>query len=236
VSVAIYARVSTDDQSVQQQLDRLRAAAPGATEYVDEAVSGRLVHRPAFDRLQADAAAGRVREVYASRLDRLGRSALAILEFLRRMEEAGVRVVLVDQQIDTSTPTGRVVRTVLAGMAELEADLGRDRTREAMRAIKAGTRPTRSGRPPGRPRKLTAEKEERIRELRWPAAGNGLPWKKIAQVVGLPWGTCAKVKPPSRGEPPRLEKGGQGFREQTAVRLDVMPPNRGGSESPSEVP
>ena len=203
---AIYARVSTEEQSVQQQLDRLRAVAPGAIEYVDESVSGRLSSRPAFDRLITDLIAGRVDETYVVKLDRLGRSASSILEFFRLAEQAGARIVVIDQQIDTSTPVGRMVRTVLAAMAELEADLIRERTREAMAALKAGTRATASGRPVGRPRKVTPEIEARIRELR--AAGTR--WAEIARRVHLPSGTCRKV-PAERGKLPRVENPPAGF-------------------------
>ena len=201
--VAIYARVSTEEQSVQQQLDRLRSAVKFATEYVDEAVSGRLDSRPEFDRLKRDMDAGKVQELYVVKLDRLGRSASSILEFFGRAEKDGVRVVVLDQQIDTSTPVGRLVRTVLAAMAELEADLIRERTREAMAAFKAGTRQTKSGRPVGRPRKVTPEIEERIRSLR----KTGMKWRDIAVRVHLNTGTCRKVGGAVTGESPHVENG-----------------------------
>jgi DNA invertase Pin-like site-specific DNA recombinase len=218
---AVYARVSTGDQSVQQQLDRLRRVAPGAAEYVDHAVSGSLGSRPDFDRLRKDAVAGKVNAVYVVKLDRLGRSAGNILEFFREMGDAGVRVVVLDQQIDTSTPVGRLIRTVLAAMAELEADLTRERTRDAMAEIKAGRRRTRSGLPPGRPRKVTAEVEAKIRELRYPVTGEGLPWKTIAQYVHLPAGTCSKVqRSPSDRKPPS-ENGACGFGEPEGGPTDL---------------
>lgn len=203
---AIYARVSTEDQSVQQQLDRLHKEVGSASEYVDEAVSGRLDSRPEFDRLKRDMAAGKVDELYVVKLDRLGRSASSILEFFARAERDGVRLVVLDQQIDTSTPVGRLVRTVLAAMAELEADLIRERTREAMAALKAGTRQTKTGRPVGRPRKVTPEIEERVRELR----RQGLRWREIAVRVHLPAGTCRKI-PTHEGKQAAVENPLAGF-------------------------
>ena len=225
--VAIYARVSTEEQSVQQQLDRLRSAVKFATEYVDEAVSGRLDSRPEFDRLKRDMDAGKVQELYVVKLDRLGRSASSILEFFGRAEKDGVRVVVLDQQIDTSTPVGRLVRTVLAAMAELEADLIRERTREAMAALKAGTRQTKSGRPVGRPRKVTPEIAERIRVLR----KGGMKWREIAVRVHLNAGTCRKVGAGSTGDSPSVENGLRAIRTLTVGQLDhPYPELRGGSE------
>jgi DNA invertase Pin-like site-specific DNA recombinase len=226
--IGVYARVSTGEQSTQQQLDRLRREAPGAAEYVDQAVSGSLGSRPAFDKLRGDAVAGKLSAVYVVKLDRLGRSAANILEFFREMDDAGVRVVVLDQHIDTSTPVGRLVRTVLAAMAELEADLIRERTRDAMAEIKAGRRRTRSGLPPGRPRKVTPEVEARIRSLRWPETGDGLPWKTIAQYVHLPAGTCSKVPRAPTGRTPLSEKGAGGFGEPDGLRTDAEPqPHKG---------
>lgn len=205
MTTAIYARVSTEDQSVGPQLDRLRAATSDiVSPFVDDAVSGRLEHRPAFDLLREKIRTGEVDVVYVTKLDRLGRSAKAILDFFREAEDRGCRVVVLDQAIDTSTPVGRLVRTVLAAMAELEADLIRERTQDAMRAIKEGRRGTRSGKPPGRPRRLTPEKAAEIRALRYPDRGEGLPWKAIARRVGLPWSTCAKVRPQPPGANPPL--------------------------------
>lgn len=225
--VAIYARVSTEEQSVQQQLDRLHAAVPSASEYIDEAVSGRLDSRPEFDRLKKDMDRGKVQELYVVKLDRLGRSARGILDFFGRAEEDGVRVVVLDQQIDTSTPVGRVVRTILAAMAELEADLIRERTREAMAAFKAGTRQTKSGRPVGRPRKVTPEIEERIRSLR----KGGMRWREIAVRVHVNAGTCRKVGNGAPGESPPV---GKGLREIGTLtggpEVDPSRELRGGSE------
>ena len=184
-----YARVSTDSQEIRTQSDRLALAAPGARPFADDGVSGKGVERPSFDSLLGEIRAGHVGSVYVTKLDRLGRSARGILEFFDQAEDNGVRVVVLDQQIDTATPVGRLVRTVLSGMAELEADLISSRTRDAMAAFKAGTRRTKSGRPVGRPRKITPEHEAQISRLR----GEGFRWADIAMKVHLPTGSCRKV-------------------------------------------
>jgi DNA invertase Pin-like site-specific DNA recombinase len=201
-SAALYARVSTAKQgeSLETQLNRLRGVTPGAVEFVDAGVSGRDVDRPAFDRLVDAIRADHVDSVTVTKLDRLGRSARAILDFFNEADARHVRVVVADQAIDTSTPVGRMVRTVVAAMAELEADLIAERTREAMVAFKTGARKTRSGLPVGRPRVLTPQVVQRIREER----AKGLPWSVVAQHTGICAGTCRKVGPSPRSEIPRV--------------------------------
>lgn len=204
---ASYARVSTSDQTTVQQLDRLRAVAPGAMEYVDDAVSGRLDSRPEFDRLKTAVERGEVKEVFVCKIDRLGRSAKAILDFFDLAEKHSVRVVVTDQGVDTSTPVGKVVRTILAALAELEADLIRERTRDAMAAFKAGTRKTRSGRPVGRPPRINDALLEQIRELR----ASGLTWNQVALRAHAPATSARKWLSNARraadtppGESPRV--------------------------------
>lgn len=188
-SAALYGRVSTAKQgeSLETQLDRLRGAVPGAVEFVDAGISGRATERPAFDRLVNAIRSGQIDSVTVSRLDRLGRSAKAILEFFNDTEAHGVRVVVLDQAIDTSTPVGRLLRTVLAAMAELEADLIAERTREAMAAFKAGSRVPRA--PIGRPRKVTTELADRCAALR----RQGLSWAQVSMRTGLKMETARKA-------------------------------------------
>lgn len=180
-SHAIYGRVSTVGQgeSLETQLSRLRRSAPGAVEFVDSGVSGRAADRPAFDRLREEIRSGGVESVTVTKLDRLGRSAKTILEFFNEAEENSARIIVIDQQVDTGTPVGRLVRTVLAAMAELEGDLIAERTREAMAAFKAGTRIPRA--PVGRPRKVTVELAVRADVLK----RQGLTWSQIAVRTGL---------------------------------------------------
>jgi DNA invertase Pin-like site-specific DNA recombinase len=205
---AIYGRVSTGGQaeSLETQLGRLRAAVPGAVEFVDSGYSGRRDDRPAFNRLLEDIRAGRVAAVTATKLDRLGRSAKSILSFFTEAETHDVRVVVLDQQIDTSTPVGRMIRTVLAAMAELEADLGAERTRDAMAAIRSGARTTKSGRPPGRPAVVTPELLERIRQLRETPGPDGKQrtWAQIARAAHHPSGSIRKWYGTLRAGIPRV--------------------------------
>lgn len=160
---------------------------------------------------------GAVRAVYATKLDRLGRSARAIIGFFELAESHDVRVVLLDQQLDTSTPVGRVVRTVLAGMAELESDLISERTREKMGAIKSGAMKTKSGDPIGRPRRVTPELSQKVVQLR----AEGLLWREIAVRVHLPEGTCRKVPGTLQPKKPSVENGSTDFATPRATPTDA---------------
>ncbi len=203
--VALYARVSTLDQDVRAQLDRLQLSGPvmdyhtTPVEFADDGVSGRLESRPSFDRLREVIRSDGVDVVVAEKLDRIGRSARGILAFFDECEQHHVRVVLTNQAIDTATSAGKMVRTILASVAEFERDLAVERTQATMDAFKAGTRVPRG--PVGRPRVLTDDKIARIRELRY---GQGLPWKTVAQYTGICAVTARKVKPAPPTSTPRV--------------------------------
>ena len=184
--VAVYVRVSGPGQDLDaQQADLLRYAesqAWGPCETFRETVSGTgSKARPEFDQLRSMIALGSFEVVLVTKLDRIARSVPDALEFFDLAEKHGVRVIATTQQIDTASPAGRLTRTILAAVAEFEGELIRERTRAAMQAIKEGRKQTRSGRPPGRPRKLTPEAVEQARGLR----GAGHSWPQIAQLVGL---------------------------------------------------
>jgi putative DNA-invertase from lambdoid prophage Rac len=195
-SAAIYARVSTSDQTTDPQVSALRTAAEGMgfgvpvdRIYKDEGVSGSNHDRPAFLALRSAVEKREVSAVFVTKLDRLGRSVRGLLEFYDLAEAAGVRIIVTDQGIDTGTPAGRLTRTILAGMAEFERDLIVERTQARMDAIKSGM-PTRSGKPVGRPRRVTAEKIEEARKLR--SSVPPMKWSQVAQRVGLPAETLRK--------------------------------------------
>jgi len=162
---ALYARVSLGDgrQTVAPQLDALRAYAKArgwsATEYVDLA-SGVNAKRPALGRLLDDARAGRLEVVVAVRLDRLGRSTRNVLDLVAELAELGVALAFVDLGIDTTTPSGKLVLTVLAGVAEMERALLIERTKAGIASAR------RRGRHPGRPRALSDDQLDEARRLR----------------------------------------------------------------------
>jgi len=146
---ALYARCSTDQQTVEPQLHALReyTARRGweAVEYIDVGVSGAKDRRPALDRLLADARRRRFDVLGCTKLDRLARSVHHLTSLARELEALGIDLVVLDQSIDTSTPSGRLLFHVLGSIAEFERDLIRERTAAGMRAAKR--RGARIGRP-----------------------------------------------------------------------------------------
>jgi DNA invertase Pin-like site-specific DNA recombinase len=122
--VAIYARVSTLDQTCENQLLELRrnveARGWSAVEYVDTGVSGSKDRRPALDQLTADIRRHRLQAVVCWRLDRLGRNLRHLVLMLDEWQAPGVAFVTLGEGIDTSTPAGRLVAGVLASIAEFE--------------------------------------------------------------------------------------------------------------------
>ncbi len=147
---AIYARVSTLGQEVDNQLIELRryveARGWTAVEYVDVGVSGAKDRRPSLDRLIADARRRRFDVLACWRLDRLGRNLRHLVTLLDELQVLGVAFVSLGEGIDCTTPAGRLQLHVLAALAEFE----RARIAERVRAGLARARQNgqRLGRPP----------------------------------------------------------------------------------------
>jgi site-specific DNA recombinase len=150
-----YVRVSTADQAregwslaVQRKRVRAYCEARGwrlSRVYADEGISS-AARRPAFEEMVDDVLADGVNAIVAMKLDRLGRSAAGLLSLYERLERKGVRIVTIEDGIDTSTANGRLMRTILAALAEWERDVIRDRTRTGVRAAMEDGR--RVGQPP----------------------------------------------------------------------------------------
>lgn len=151
-----YARVSTGRQETAAQAPALRAA--GATEVVEEVVSGAAAALPLRDALIAELAEGDTLVVAA--VDRLGRSAVDVLTIAEELAARGVRLRLLREGVDTGTPTGVMVLTVMAGMAQLERALIQERTRAGLAAAR------RRGARLGRPAALTAEGLQAVAAMR----------------------------------------------------------------------
>jgi DNA invertase Pin-like site-specific DNA recombinase len=143
VRAALYARVSTTGhgQDTGLQLDELRqvAAQPGwvVSEFVDEGVSGSKDRRPALDRLMADARAGRVDVVPVWRFDRFARNTAHLLTAMEEFRALGVHFVNLREQVDTSTPMGKAMFTIISAISELERDLIRERVVAGVRRAQA---------------------------------------------------------------------------------------------------
>ena len=190
MKAAIYARVSTTNhgQDVTLQTRELQqfAAARGweiAGEYVDAGVSGTKDSRPELNRLVADAHKRRFDVVCVWRFDRFARSVSHLLRALETFKALGIDFVSFSEQMDTSTPAGKMVFTVLGAVAELERSLIVERVRAGLRNARA------KGKTLGRPR--VAVDASRIAMLR----ASGQPWRAIAKTLGVSVGTVHAAVP-----------------------------------------
>ena len=176
-----YARVSTDGQSVEGQVRQLRAA--GAAKVFRETASGAKTDRAQLKRVVAQLAAGDV--LVVTRLDRLARSTRDLLNTLAAItgRQAGFRSPG-DAWADTTTPHGRLMLTVLGGLAEFERELIRARTGEGRSRAKA--RGVRLGRRP----KLTAHQRREALERR----EGGEPLTEIARGYNVSHSTISRLK------------------------------------------
>lgn len=190
-----YVRVSTQDQaregwSLDGQRRRIRAFCeakgwPLVELYADEGISAAKT-RPGWERLFADVLADGVTHVVALKLDRVGRNAKQLLDAYDTLERKGVALVFIEDSIDTSTPAGRLMRTVLAAIAEFERDLASERTRAGLAEAVA------QGKRLGRPVLISDDVEALVLGHR----EQGLTLRAIAQrlnddgvptVQGRPW-------------------------------------------------
>lgn len=123
---AVYARVSTTEQTTENQLLELRryieARGWTAAEYLDEGVSGAKERRPALDRLLADARRRRFDVLVVWRLDRLGRNLKHLITTLDDLQALGVAFVSLNEGIDATTPAGRLQMAVLGAIAQFERE------------------------------------------------------------------------------------------------------------------
>ena len=167
-----YARVSTDAQDLSHQRDMLAAA--GCSRIFAEKITGTRRDRPELARMLDHLRAGDV--VIVTALDRLARSTRDLLEIAEQLQAKGAGLrSLGEPWADTTTPAGRMVLTVFAGIAEFERELIRERTRRGREAAK------RRGVKFGPPARLSAAQLDHAREL----IGEGRPVSEIARLLGV---------------------------------------------------
>ena len=146
--VALYARVSTKNngQDPETQLIALREFANTrgfevSDEYIDVGISGAKDRRPELDRLMKDVRRRKVDAVLVARFDRFARSTKHLVLALEEFNALGVDFISLNESVDTSTPMGRMVFTVIAAVAELERSLIRERVMMGLdRARRQGKR------------------------------------------------------------------------------------------------
>ena len=137
-----YARVSTLDQNLERQLDLLRQY--GVDHIFQEKMSGTKRDRPELNRMLAHVSEGDT--IVVESLSRLGRSTKDLIELVELLDEKQVQLVSLKESIDTSTPTGKLLFTLMSAMAQFERDVISERTQEGLKAARA------RGRKGGRPR------------------------------------------------------------------------------------
>jgi DNA invertase Pin-like site-specific DNA recombinase len=185
-----YARVSTAHQSLDQQMDALTAAGVDATRVYSDKLSGTATRtqRPGLAALLDYAREGDAIVVVG--IDRLGRNAAEVMTTIRDLGERGIVLRSLREGIDTSNATGRMVAGVLASLAELELELGKERrtaSRDARRA---------RGQAIGRPKALGDEKVALARRMH----DSGESASTIATTLGVSRATVYRVLAPLRDD------------------------------------
>ncbi len=185
--VAIYARVSTTEQSTDCQLLDLRRYVSDrgwATfrEYVDEGISGTKDSRPALNQLMNDAKKRRFDVVLVWRFDRFARSTRHLINALEEFKNLRIDFVSYQENIDTSSPLGSAIFTIISAVAQLERDIIAERVKAGLRnAVEAGKQ---LGRPRG-----TSLDVETIHRLK----SEGLSVREIAKQVGTSKTTVSRL-------------------------------------------
>ncbi len=181
--IAIYARVSTDRQSTESQLNALREYAGKrawaiSKEYIDEGYTGSNTKRPAFNAMMADARKRKFDVLLVYKLDRLSRSLKDLITTLDDLKSMGIDFISYDNGLDTTTPTGRLIFNVVGAVAEFEKDIIRERVRAGLENAKRKGK--RLGRPP-----VSSRLVDEAKKLR----SEGMSFRQIGKQLGIPEST-----------------------------------------------
>src|SRR5450755_4280004 len=184
--VALYARVSTlNGQDPEMQLSELReyASRRGWTitrEYVDQGISGSKESRPELNELMADAHRRKFDAVLVWKIDRFGRSLKHLVNALADLCAYGVAFISFRDNLDLSTPSGRLMFQIIGAMAEFERSLIQERVRAGLRNARA------KGKKFGRPRAQVDAAQ--VAALR----GDGLSWSQVCRTLNVSKGTAQR--------------------------------------------
>ena len=186
--VALYARVSTCNghQDPEMQLAELREYANRrgweiAGEYTDHGVSGSKESRPELNRLMSDVHRRRFDAVLVWKIDRFGRSLKHLVNALADLGACGVAFISLRDNLDLSTPSGRLMFQIIGAMAEFERALIQERVKAGLRNAKA------KGKRLGRPRRIVDS--SRVTHLR----AAGASWRAISREMGVGLATLYRV-------------------------------------------
>lgn len=187
-TLACYCRVSSRGQRTASQRAEIerwlagRGIAPHEVAWFEDVKSGKNLQRTEFDRLQQEIASGMIETLVVWKLDRISRRLKDGVNLLAHWCDAGVRIVSVTEQIDLSGPVGRMIASVMFGLAEIELEFRRERQAAGIRLAKQ--RGIYQGRKPG----TTKANPIRARELR----ERGLKIDEIARALGISSRTVAR--------------------------------------------
>ena len=186
--ICIYARVSTANhhQDPEMQLGELRSYAATrnleiSEEYVDRGVSGSKESRPALNRLMADARRRKFDAVLVWKLDRFARSLKHLINALAEFESLGVAFFYLRDNMELSTPAGRLMFQIVGAMAEFERALIQERVKSGLQNAR------KKGKRLGRPRtRVDAAKVAELRKA-------GASWREISRELRVPLGTLHRI-------------------------------------------
>lgn len=176
-----YARVSTNDQRTDMQIDALEKA--GCTKIFEEKLSGRKDHRPELEKCLAFAREGDTLVVW--KLDRLGRSLPHLVQTVKSLGERKIMFRSLKENIDTSTAAGKLVFHIFAALAEFECEIIRERTKSGLKAAED------RGSVIGRPRKIRNPQEAQIFAR---LCEQGATARQIREALGLSDTTYHRMK------------------------------------------
>ncbi len=183
-----YARVSTEEQTLDLQRDAL-VAAGCAPVHADTGVSGAARKRPGLDLALSDLKPGDVLVVW--KLDRLGRSLSHLIQLIQELGDRGIGFRSLTENIDTTTTTGTLLFHIMGALAQFERSLLAERTRAGMTAAK------KRGDHVGRPQAMTGAQIVHARQL----LEDGKTWKEVAQIVRVARSTLYRTLGKTKSNP-----------------------------------
>ena len=197
MKIALYTRVSTQDQSVEMQITDLRRYCEQRgfqifKEYSDQGISGTKDKRPALDELMSDAKKRKFDAVLCWRFDRFARSTKHLITALEEFRHLGIEFVSYQENIDTSSPLGKAMFTVVSAIAELERNILLERVRAGLKRAKE------NGMILGRPKRLDLD----VKELQRMRDTEKLSFRQIAKrVKACPATVYKSLKNPGHKNP-----------------------------------
>ena len=189
--VVIYGRVSTSDQTTENQILKLKEIVEInnwdlVDIYIDEVISGKKGRdkRPEFDRLCKDMVRRKFNRILVWDISRLGRSLQHLVEFLSEVQSVNCNLYINQSGLDTSTPSGRMMFQMVGVFAEFEREMISERVKSGLDRVRA------KGKKLGRPITVTEEVKSQVRYL----LDQGLPYSEILNQTGVTKPTISRIK------------------------------------------